>query len=173
MPWCVSFSRFWCDIVADKYPTLSLYIGIFYLVILKFFNLWSLGDQNFNQLISLSFYPPLSFTPPLWVDDLKQGGGKNSRITAGGGQFLRIFAVKSFRNTLFLVVKTQKHTQKVLKLPPTAVERRKNILFYGKKNKLVKSSKQSENHKKINVFLWKIDAGGSAASSHTTFREKD
>ena len=63
------------------------------------------------------------------MDDLKQGG-KNSRITAGGGKFLRIFAVKSFRNTLFLVVKTQKHTQKVLKFSPPAVERRKNTLLW-------------------------------------------
>ena len=76
-----------------------------------------------DQLISLSFYLPLRET------DLKQGG-KNSRITAGGGKFLRIFAVKSFRNTLFLVVKTQKHTQKVLKFSPPAVERRKNTLLW-------------------------------------------
>ena len=88
----------------------------------------SISNISLTSTDILELLLPLEFLP-LWETDLKQGG-KNSRITAGGGKFLTIFAVKSFRNTLFLVVKTQKHTQKVLKFSPPAVERRKNTLLW-------------------------------------------
>ena len=85
-------------------------------------------NENIASTDILELLPPWVFTPPCgWT--IWNKGGKNSRITAGGGKFLRLFAVKSFRNTLFLVVKTQKHTQKVLKFSPPAVERRKNTLL--------------------------------------------